>query len=229
MTADVESILDGFPQNAISLVIGMPTYATISEVNLRLNTNAASVQSDHGDGTLGLLALTVTPAVYTTLSNIPFEAPVNLGPNPTIPANATGAQIEANTRAHKENLRIWREYIATNKALKQQLLAAIQEMYHKTLRHRITEYATVTTKQTLTHLYATYGNITPADLADKDARLKAPFDPSQPIKVMFDQIEDAVDLAAAAQAEYTQAQIVAYAYNLVFQTGVFNDACRDWR
>lgn len=229
MTADVESIVDGFPHNTISPVIGMPTYATISEVNLRLNANAASVQSDHGDGTLGLLALTVTPAVYSTLTDTPFELPINPGPNPGIPANATGAQIEANTRAHKENLRIWREYIATDKALKQQLLAAIQEMYYKTLRHRITDYATISTKQILTHLYATYGNITPADLADNDARLKAPFDPSQPIEILFDQIEDAVDLAAAAQAEYTQAQIVAYAYNLIFQTGVFHDACRDWR
>jgi hypothetical protein len=46
---------------------------------------------------------------------------------------------------------------------------------------------------------------------------------------MFDQMEDSVDLAAAAQAEYTQAQIVAYAYDLVFQTGVFNNVCQDWR
>ena len=70
MTADVESIVDGFPHNTISPVIGMPTYATISEVNLRLNANAASVQSDHGDGMLGLLALTVTPAVYSILTDV---------------------------------------------------------------------------------------------------------------------------------------------------------------
>jgi hypothetical protein len=210
-------------------VIGMPIYATISKVNLQVNANAASVTSDHGYGTLGLLALTGTPAVYNTLTDTPFEVPINPGPNPAIPANATGAQIEANTRAHKENLQIWREYFATNKALKQQLLSAIQEMYYKALCHRITGYATVTTRQILTHLYATYGNITPADLANNDARLKAPFNPSQPIKILFDQIKDAIALAAAAQAEYTQAQIVAYAYNLVFQTGVFNDACRDWR
>jgi hypothetical protein len=46
---------------------------------------------------------------------------------------------------------------------------------------------------------------------------------------MFDKIEDAIDLAATAQAEYTQAHILAYAYNLFFQTGVCNDACQDWR
>jgi hypothetical protein len=35
MIADVESIVDRFPHNTISPVIHMPTYATISEVNLQ--------------------------------------------------------------------------------------------------------------------------------------------------------------------------------------------------
>jgi hypothetical protein len=52
---------------------------------------------------------------------------------------------------------------------------------------------------------------------------------SQPIKSLFDQFEDAVDLAAAADAAYTPAQIDAYAYNTVFQTGLFTDACHDWQ
>jgi hypothetical protein len=199
MTANVESIVNGFPHNTISPVIGMPTYATISKVNLPLNANPASVTSDHGNGTLRLLALTLTPAVYNTLSDTPFEVLINPGPNPAIPANATGAQIKANNRAHKENLQIWREYLATDKALIQQLLSVIQEMYYKTLRHGITGYATVTTRKILTHLYATYGNITPANLANNDARLKAPFDPSQPVKFFL------------------------------MKSKIFKDACRDWR
>jgi hypothetical protein len=84
-----------------------------------------------------LTPLTITQAVYTTLSDIPFKVPTNNpGPTPDISVNAMGAQIEANTRAHKENFRIWREYMATDKALKQQLLSAIQEMYCKALRHQ---------------------------------------------------------------------------------------------
>jgi hypothetical protein len=126
-------------------------------------------------------------------------------------------------------MRIWSKYLATDKALKQQLLLAIDKMYYKTLRNQITGYATTTTLQILTHLYTAYGNITPANLADNNARLKAPCNPLQPIEVLFDQIENAIDIAAAAQAAYTQEQIVASAYNLVFQRGVFTDTCRDWR
>lgn len=97
------------------------------------------------------------------------------------------------------------------------------------MRNRITGYATVTTLTLLNHLYTAYGNITPADLADNDAKLKTPFDASQPIETLFEQVEDAVNLTAAAQAPYTPEQIVAYAYNTIFQTGLFPDACRDWR
>jgi hypothetical protein len=42
MAANVESIVDRFPHNTISPVIGIPTYVTISEVNLQLNANAAA-------------------------------------------------------------------------------------------------------------------------------------------------------------------------------------------
>jgi ribosomal protein S17E len=45
--------------------------------------------------------------------------------------------------------------MSTDKALKQKILSAIQEMYYITLRNRITGYATVTTRQILAYLYAT--------------------------------------------------------------------------
>ncbi len=53
--------------------------------------------------------------------------------------------------------------------------------------------------------------------------------PAQLIMVLFDQIEDAVELADAANAAYTTPQIIAIAYNCLFQTGLYADACRTWR
>jgi regulator of replication initiation timing len=221
--------LEGFPHPTIPAVIGIPTYETISEVNLQLNANAASVHSNLGDGAHGLLALTINPAVFNTLSAVAFVVPVNPGAQPVIPAGATNHQINAIQNQHKENHRIWKEYLATDKALKQMLLAAVNEMYYRSLRNRITGYANVSTLAILTHLYTTYGNINPTDLIENDSRMKKSYDPSQPIETLFDQYEDAIDFAAAANAAYTPAQIIAYAYNTVFQTGLFADACRDWR
>ena len=93
MPTATDKIVDGFPFPTIPPIVGTPTYNTIAEVNLKLNSNSASVQSNLGCGTLGLLKLTVSPAIYNTLSATPFVVPVNPGSVPITPANSTGAQI----------------------------------------------------------------------------------------------------------------------------------------
>jgi hypothetical protein len=69
MTISIDKIVDGFPHHPnIAPIVGIPTYESIAELNLQLKANAASVQSNLGDGQLlGLLALTVSPAVFNTL------------------------------------------------------------------------------------------------------------------------------------------------------------------
>ena len=59
--------------------------------------------------------------------------------------------------------------------------------------------------------------------------MKADYNVNQPIEVLIDQIDDAVDMAAAADAPYTPVQVVTTAYTLVFKTGMFADDCKLWR
>ena len=61
MTSSTEKIVESFLHPTITLIIGQPGYDTIAEVHLKLNANAASVQSHLRDRVLGLLYLTVTP------------------------------------------------------------------------------------------------------------------------------------------------------------------------
>ena len=79
MLTAIYNIVDGFLFPTIPPIVGTPTYNTIVEVNLKLNSNAASVQSNLGCVTLGLLQLTVSPANYNTFSSIAFIVPVNPG------------------------------------------------------------------------------------------------------------------------------------------------------
>ena len=79
MPIAIDKIVDGFPFPTVPPIVGTPTYNTIAEVNLKLISNSAFVQSNLGCGTLGLLQLTVSPAIYQTLSSIPFIVPVNPG------------------------------------------------------------------------------------------------------------------------------------------------------
>ena len=89
MMISIDKIIDGFPHPNIAPIVSIPTYKSIPQLNLELNANAASAQSNFGNGHLGLLALTVSPAIFNTLSAIAFVHPVNPGTNPAIPPAAT--------------------------------------------------------------------------------------------------------------------------------------------
>ena len=81
----------------------------------------------------------------------------------------------------------------------------------------------------LTHLYTCYAKITPADLEKNDARMKENYDPNQPPEILIQKIQDAVDYAAHANCPYSPEQVVTTAYNLVNQTGIFDQDLKDWR
>jgi hypothetical protein len=71
--------------------------------------------------------------------------------------------------------------------------------------------------------------IAPTELTQNYERLNAPYDPNQPIEMLFQQIQDARAFAIAGGQPYGAAMIVNVAYTLVFNTGLFPDACRAWQ
>jgi hypothetical protein len=55
---------------------------------------------------------------------------------------------------------------------------------------------------------------------------KGSYPPNQPIETLFQQIQDARAFAVAGGQPYGNAMIINVAYTLVFNTGLFPDACR---
>ena len=58
--------------------------------------------------------------------------------------------------------------------------------------------------------------------------MRTAYDATEPIETLYNQIEQAVDIAEAGQQPYTNAQILTRAYTLILQTGLLDDACSDW-
>ena len=129
MPSSIENIVDGFLFPPIDPIIGTPDYESIADIHIKLNSNAASVHSNLGCGTLGLVFLTVSPTVYATLSTIEFVPPVNPGPELIIPTGDTGAVITDLRYRHTESTKIFTDYENTDKALRQLLLASIDKLY----------------------------------------------------------------------------------------------------
>jgi hypothetical protein len=229
MVTTIDSLVTGFPFPTVLPIVGEPTYESIAALHRQLNANAASIQSHLGDGLLGLLPLTVSAAVYNTLSATPFLAPVNPGAAPVIPANSSGPQIADLRFTFNTATALFKDYDLADKALKQLLLGAVDDMFVRSLQTKYIGYLNVTTRQLLDHLYAQYARISAADLQDNDVALKTAYDPNLPIETLFDQVENAVDFAAAGNTPYSPAQVVAIAYQLIFATGVFLDDCKVWK
>jgi hypothetical protein len=81
----------------------------------------------------------------------------------------------------------------------------------------------------LTHLLTFYAMIAPTELTQNYERLNTPYDPNQPIDMLFQQIQDAQAFAVAGGQPYCAAMIVNVAYTLVFNTGLYPYACRAWQ
>ena len=178
---------------------------------------------------LGLLFLTVLPAVYATLSTIAFVPPVNPGTEPSIPTGATGTVISDLRYRHTEATNIFTEYKNTGKALRHLLLASTDKLYVRYLRQKYIGYGKTTTLALLEHIYSTYANISASALQENDKRLQAPYDSSQPFETLIDQVENAVDYTSTGDTPHTLDQVVGIASQLVFQTSLFNNDCKIWR
>ena len=90
MPTVIDKTVDGLPFPTVLPIIWAHNYKKISEVHLKLNSNAASVQSNLGCVTLGLLHPTLSLAVSSSLSATDLIYAVNPGTDPTIPSIVSG-------------------------------------------------------------------------------------------------------------------------------------------
>ena len=110
MPTTINKIVHGFSFPKISPLIGAPNYETIAEVRLKLNSKAASVQSNLRCGTLRLIHLTVYPTMYATLSTTAFITTANPGAEPTIPSITFVPQITNLQYSHDVSTDVFNNY-----------------------------------------------------------------------------------------------------------------------
>ena len=223
-----DKITAGFPRPIVDPILGLPTYATIKELHVQLNSNAASIFMNIGDGQHDLLRLAVSNAQYNSVSTVPFVAPANPGATVTYLPNATSARIKHADDTHDKAFILFKEYTLADKVLKQLLLVAIEEKHYRVLRNDLIGCANVTTRDLIQHLYTCYGNSTSTQLTNNAITLRSGYDPNQPIKSLYEQIDNAVAFVASADNEYTDKQTVSIGYEIMFQTGVYADDCKVW-
>jgi len=70
---------------------------------------------------------------------------------------------------------IYGTYHTTEKALKLQLLEAVQHIYIEDLHNKDISFSKITTCQIIAHIWSTYGDIDDDMLGDNTERMKSPW------------------------------------------------------
>ena len=125
-------------------------------------------------------------------------------------------------------MKVFFQYDATDKALKQLLIGAVDGIFISAVSDAHVAYANVTTLELLTHLYTTYGSITDADLRRNQEVMSEDLDINLPID-FFKRIEECVALVAAGETPFTAAQVVSSAFCTIQRAGTFADDAKQWR
>jgi hypothetical protein len=183
--SDISDILKSFPIQTLTRLAepnSDPNHNTIRKVTQELYGNAAAIPSTEGGGRHGHLALLMEEATYRALGGA--AAPLPAFPAPAVPAipafaGTTAAERAALQAAYDNNVKNYRTYYATERALKLQLIEATPFIYIETLFDATLGFTNVTALQLLTHLRTTYGAISPDDLTRWAALTRLALHPRQ--------------------------------------------------
>jgi hypothetical protein len=119
-------------------------------------------------------------------------------------------------------------YTNIDKALRNQLQAAVPKVYISAILDPIIGIGNTTCLTLLTHLHDTYGTIAEAELDRNLDRMKIQWNPPTSIELLFTQINDGVAFTAAGGDPPTDPSIIHITYNIA-TTGRFDVSSREWR
>jgi hypothetical protein len=106
-------------------------------------------------------------------------------------------------------------------------ITAFEPMYLEILYNDMVGFTNTIARDMLDHLFLSYGSITDFDLEHNWENMHKAWDPQQPVKSLFKQIQDCVDYAeAGGGVAISEVQKLQTAYAKIFATGIFHSACR---
>jgi hypothetical protein len=230
MTASTQvELIAGFPHSSLLKVTGEATFEDLKVIRRLLNTNTMSVSSYVGGGRHGHLGIIMTNKEYFAIAADVFPLPDNLGASPEVVAGMRAAVIAELTRLHREATQVYRTYHNVDQEIKKLISEAFDDAYLNALSDEVVGYANFMSLDILTHLLTYYAMISSTELMQNYERLNTPYDPNQPIDTLFQHIQDARAFAVTGGQPYGAAMIINVAYTLVFNTGLYPDACCAWQ
>jgi hypothetical protein len=117
---------------------------------------------------------------------------------------------------------------ATERNLRNQLLAAADDVYWRRLRHVRRGYNMCSIQDMSNHLIKSYGELTETERKEVASRMEVPWE-GGPLEFVIQQISNAADASALAGTPLSPQQKTDKLYSLVKESGLLSDACQCWR
>ena len=202
MPTTVDKLVEFFLHPIVTLIAEMPTCTNLVYKIYQISSNAESIKTVLRRGKLRLLALTVSPTVYSTLSSTSFIKPASPGPKTTIPTNINSIKQTAIQYKLIHNTDIYTLHQNMDKALKQQLLGSVEDIYVSSLKEKYVRYGNLTCLEVIDPLKANYYTITPSYLKLNTARMNVQHNINNPFESIIDKIDTAVEFADTINVLY---------------------------
>jgi hypothetical protein len=103
---------------------------------------------------------------------------------------------------------VYHTYHNADQVINKLIIGSFDDAYCNAISDEIVGYASCTSLQLPTHFVTYYAMIAPTELTQNYERLNTPYDPNQPIKTLFQQIQDARAFAVAGGQPDGAAMIV---------------------
>ena len=189
---DIDYKNNVFELPQLTRIIGEPSTATLIDLRNEIRCNAQSVTTTLGGGKYGHLGLVMSATAYQALPDtVPYLRPEYLGPFRIEQRNATETEIAQEKADYDESIRLWREVKAVERALVQQIVAAVEPKYLKALRKQLTTKIMRDVKGILSYLFDNYGKVPPAVLKDMKRKVEDyDLDPNDPVDLLFVEIDE---------------------------------------
>ena len=109
------------------------------------------------------------------------------------------------------------------------MVVAIEPKYLCALRFPGTNKLNKTIPEILTHLFVTYGDVTPSDLRELTSRVEnLTFPSAEPVDTIFSEIDDLAAIAEIAGAPITATQKINIAYIHFQKFQIFKSSLNKW-
>ena len=183
-----------FQYTELNIIHGEPNYETLRTLTNHLKANARLVHTTLGDGLRGHLGLVLTPAQYTMFSNTPYVCPPRPSPL-VISAYQLPHVVHMAQARHSEQVCLFNESNNVDQALKQQLIKAIDDAYLTPLHNCHTYTIDISILVIINDMFTNHGHVSPVVLQEEEKIVKKMiYDPAHHANVIFNKVEDLLDL-----------------------------------